>query len=174
MLVRSAIAALFLPAILAAQAVSPLVNTETNYHALRTAAPQETYRVENIELKRDVATITLRTGEITFLAPVLGRVTMAVFSGEGRLQLKPAIPIEEDHLNKLLGHPEVDETFDAAMLCFTDGTLAEVQGQAHAAALDPKAADELKDFRRKLRDKADSDIEADLLSELYDPAQNGS
>src|SRR5580698_9869623 len=127
MLVRSAIAALFLPAILAAQAVSPLVNTETNYHALRTAAPSDTYRVENIELKRDVATITLRTGEITFLPPVLGRVAMAVFSGEGRFQLKAEIPIEEAHLSKVLGRPDVDETFDSAMLCFTDDTLAEVQ-----------------------------------------------
>src|SRR5580693_685703 len=134
MLARPAIAAWFLPAMLAAQAISPLAdrlaNSDANYRALRNAAPNETYRVENIELKRDVATITLRTGEITFLAPVMGHVTMAVFSGEGRFQLKPAIPIEEDHLTKLLGHPDVDETFDSAMLCFTDGTLAEVQSQA--------------------------------------------
>jgi Peptidase family M1 domain len=167
MVARTAIAAFFLPAILAAQAVSSLANTDANYHALRTAAPQETYRVENIELKRDAATITLRTGEITFLAPALGRVTMAVFSGEGRFQLKPAIPIEEDHLTKLLGHPEVDETFDSAMLCFTDGTLTEVQSQAKTIALDPRAAGVLADFRHKLKEHAYSNIDADLLSELY-------
>jgi hypothetical protein len=166
------IALVFPPAILMAQAVSPLANTDASYRALRTAAPNETYRVENIELKRDVATITLRTGEITFLAPVMGHVTMAVFSGEGRFQLKPAIPIEEDHLTKLLGHPDVDETFDSAMLCFTDGTLAEVQSQAKTIALDPHAAGVLADFRRKLREKAPENVEADLLSELYGPAQN--
>ena len=60
------IASLLLPAILAAQAVlNPLANTDANYHALRNAAPTETSRVENIELKRDVATITLRSGAIT-------------------------------------------------------------------------------------------------------------
>ena len=161
-----------LPAILMAQIVSPLANSDANYHALRNAAPQETYRVENIELKRDVGTITLRTGEITFLAPVMGRMTMAVFSGEGRFQLKPAIPIEEAHLNKLLGRPDVDETFDAAMLCFTDGTLAEVQGQAKTMALDSHAAGVLAEFRHRVREKAYSNIEADLLSELYSSAQS--
>ncbi len=171
---RLGIAALFLPAILAAQAVSPLANTDANYHALRTAAPQETYRVENIELKRDAATITLRTGSITFLTPVLGHVTMAVFSGEGRFQLKPAIPIEEAHLNKVLGRPDMDETFDSAMLCFTDGTLAEIQSQAKTIAADPHAAGLLAEFRHKLREKSYSNIDADLLSELYDPAQGGS
>jgi hypothetical protein len=162
------------PVMLTAQAVSPLANSDPNYQALRNAAPSETFLVENIELKRDVGTITLRTGQITFLPPVLGRVTTAVFSGEGRFQLKPAIPIETAHLNKLLGRSDVDETFDLAMFAFTDETLAEIKGQAHATALDPKAADVLKEFRRKLRDKAGSDIEADLLSELYDPAQGGS
>jgi hypothetical protein len=172
------IALLVLPATLAAQTVSPLANplanSDANYHALRTAAPNETHRIENIELKRDVATITLRSGEITFLAPVMNHVTMAVFSGEGRFQLKPAIPIEEAHLNKVLGRTDVDETFDSALLCFTDGTLAEIQSQAKTIALDAHAANVLADFRHKLRDKADSNVYADLLSELYNPAQGPS
>src|ERR1700677_3094173 len=151
---RLGISALLVPAVLAAQAASPLANSDANYHALRNAAPEETYRVENIELKRDVATLTFRTGTITFLAPVLDHVTMAVFSGEGRFQLKPAIPIEEAHLNKVLGHPDLDETFDSAMLSFTDGTLAEVQSQAKTIATDPRAAGLLAEFRHKLREKA--------------------
>ncbi len=163
-----------MPAWLAAQAVSPLANTDPNYVTLRNAAPAETYIVENIELKRDVATITLRTGQISFLPPVLGRAAIAVFTGEGRFQLKPAIPIEAAHLNKTIGRPDVDETFDGAMLAFTDETLAEIKGQAHTTSLDSKAADQLKDFRHRLRDKADTDLEADLLAELYNPAQRGS
>jgi hypothetical protein len=170
MTTRLLVAGLLLRIGVMGQVTSPLANTDANYHALRTAAPNETYRVENIELKRDVATITLRTGAITFLPPVLGRVTMAVFSGEGRFQLKPAIPIEEDHLNKLLGHPEVDETFDSAMLCFTDGTLAEVQSQAKTIALDSHAAGVLADFRRRLKERAETNVDADVLSELYDTA----
>lgn len=162
------------PMLLAGQTVSPLANTDPNYVTLRNAAPVETYIVENIELKRDVSTITLRSGQISFLPAVLGRVTTAVFIGEGRFQLEPAIPIEAAHLNKVLGRPEVDENFDSALFAFTDDTLAEIKGQAHATALDAKAAEQLKDFRHRLRERADTDIEADLLAELYNPAQRGS
>ena len=163
------------PALLAAQAVAPrLANSDPNYVALRNGAPAESYLVENIELKRDVGTITLKSGQISFLPPVLGRVTTAVFSGEGRFQLKPAIPIEAEHLNRVLGRPDVDETFDSAMFAFTDETLAEIKGQAHTVALDPKAAGMLKEFRGRLREKANTNIEADLLAELYNPAQGGS
>ena len=91
-------------------------NADPNYRSLRDAAPSQTYRVENVELKRDVGTLTLRTGQITFLAPVLNRVSMAVFNGEGRFHLKPAIAIEERHLNKLTGKTEVDEIIDSALL----------------------------------------------------------
>ena len=163
-----------LAGILAAQAVSPLANSDSNYRALRTAAPSETLRVENIELKRDVATITLRTGQITFLQPVLGRTAIAVFSGDGRFRLKPAIPIEEAHVTKVLGRPEVEETFDSALIAFTDDTFGEIKGQAGSVALDSHAADLLKDFRQKLREKSESNLEADLLAELYNPAQRGS
>lgn len=162
------------PMVLAAQSVSPLANTDPIYVTLRNAAPTESYLVENIELKRDVGTITLKSGQISFLAPVLGRVTTAVFSGEGRFQLKPAVPVEAAHLNKVLGRPDVDETFDSAMFAFTDETLAEIKAQAHAGALDPKAAETLKEFRRKLRERAYSNVEADLLAELYNPARGGS
>jgi hypothetical protein len=68
-------------------------NADLNYRALRDAAPTETYGVENIELKRDGGTLTPRTGQLTFLAPVLNQVSMAVFNGEFRL--KPAIALEE-------------------------------------------------------------------------------
>ncbi len=132
-------------------AFGQFANTDSHYRALRDSVPAETYRVENIELKRDVGTLTLRTGQITFLPPVLNRVAIAVFNGEGRFQLKPAIPIEVRNLNLLLGKPEVDETFDSALLCFTDATVEEVRSQARTIALDPRAADTLKEFRRKLR-----------------------
>ncbi len=165
---------LLLPSLLAAQTLSTLANSDPAYKALRSSLPSDTYRVENIELRRDVATVTLRTGTITFLPPVQNKVALAVFIGEGRFQLKPAIPIEEQHLNKILGRKDVDETFDSALLAFSDDTFFEITGQAKTIALDPKAADTIKDFRHKLRAIALSNVEADLLAELYNPAQGGS
>ena len=50
---------------------------------------------EKVALKRDVGTLTLRTGQITFVTPVLDRAGMAVFSGDGRLRFhsKPSFPL---------------------------------------------------------------------------------
>ena len=38
-------------------------------------------------LQRDAATFTLRTGEVYFSAPIEGRVTTAVFIGDGEMTL---------------------------------------------------------------------------------------
>src|SRR5713101_7396613 len=162
---------------------------DPSYRALRDAAPSETWRVENIELKRDVGTITLSSGQITFLTPVMNRVTMGVFSGEGRLRLKPATPIESSYLAKLTGKAEVDEAFDSGAFYFTDQTYDEIRGRAQAVALDARAAAVLRDFRRRFRRDVENsrslieglfseenavNLEAALLSELYDPAESGS
>src|SRR5438270_12148312 len=78
---------------------SVLANADPNYGALRDGNLTETYRVENIVLTRDAATITLRSGQISFLGPVLGKYPIAVFSGEGMFQLKPAIAPEANYLS---------------------------------------------------------------------------
>jgi hypothetical protein len=161
-----------------ARLVSAQPYSDVNYRALRDAVPAESYRVENIELRRDVGTLTLKTGQITVLSPALNRVSMAVFNGEGRFQLKPAISIEERYLNKLTGKTEVDESIDSALLSFTDDSFYEIQSQAKAGALDPRAAESLRNFRRNLRRSEEGEsapnLEAELLSELYNPAQGGS
>ncbi|HEY6340258.1 MAG TPA: M1 family aminopeptidase [Bryobacteraceae bacterium] len=174
--------------LICARLASAQANADPNYRALRDAAPQETYRVQNIELKRDVGTLTLRSGQITFLAPALNRVSMAVFNGEGRFQLKPAFSLEERYLNKLTGKSEADEPIDSALLAFTDNTFEEIGGQARTMPLDARAADILRDFRRLLRHPSETphaqtealfsewapNLEAELLAELYNPAQRGS
>ncbi len=166
-----------------------LANSDPNYRLLRDSAPAVAYRVENIELKRDVGTLTLRSGQIVFLPAVLNRVVAAVFIGEGRFQMKPELHIEEHYLNALTGAPAVDEKIGSAVLYFTDNTFDEITGQARTMPADPRAATVLKDFRRKLRghnerprsmleailsDEDTPNVEAELLAELYMPAQGGS
>ncbi len=145
--------------------------------------------VDNVELHRDVGSITLKNGQITFLAPVADRVTRAVFSGEGRFQLKPTASIETNYLAKLTGKPEVDEAFDSAALYFTDRTYDEIRKQGRMAALDPRAAGVLQDFRRRLRRNSDNprgvvegsfsgenaiNLEAELLADRDDTSAGGS
>src|SRR5579872_1237906 len=75
---------------LAAFAASAAVSSDPVYQALRQAPLAESFVVENIVLHRDAATLTLKTGVIGFTAPVQGRDTVAVFSGEAELTLTPA------------------------------------------------------------------------------------
>ena len=161
---------------------SSLANADPNYRALRDARPGETYQVENIELKRDVGTVTLRTGSITFVPAVLNRVAIAVFSGEGRFQLKPAMQLEGQYLYRMIGRVDVDEEFTSAIFYFTDDTYAAIKKDAHATTLDASAANALRDFRNRVRPQVERprslveellrggdmpNLEAELLAELY-------
>ena len=49
-------------------------NSEPNYRVLRNGDFAESYEVSGLTLKRDVATFTLKSGRVSFLAPVLGKV----------------------------------------------------------------------------------------------------
>ncbi len=176
---------------------SVLANSDPNYRALRSAMPNESYRVENIELKRDVGTITLRSGSFTFVPPVLNHVTMAVFTGEGRFQLKPAMPLEAQYLQRMIGKSEVDEEFTSAIFYFTDATYEEIKKDAHAASnasrgdatvSDASAANALRDFHNRTRRQVQprsliealvrgedmQNLEAELLAELSNPSEAGS
>lgn len=168
---------------------SSLANSDPNYLKLRNDAPVEAYMVENIELKRDAGVLTLRRGQIAFLPPVLGRVAQAVFIGDGRFQMTPVVPIEQQHLQKVIGAASVDEEFTAAVILFTDGTYDEVKKQARATPLNPAVTGILNDFRQRVRHQNERprgltefvfngedirNLDADLLGELYNPAQAGS
>jgi hypothetical protein len=161
---------------------SSLANSDPNYRALRDAHPSETYQVENIELKRDVGTVTLRTGTITFIPAVLNRVTIGVFNGEGRFQLKPAMQLEGQYLYRMIGRIDVDEEFSSAIFYFTDDTYAAIKKDSHATPTDASAANALRDFHNRVRPQIErprslveellrggdmSNLEAELLGELY-------
>ena len=47
--------------------------------------------VNNLVLKRDAATITLRSGEVYFLTPAEGKTTGAVFFGDGEMSMTPPV-----------------------------------------------------------------------------------
>ena len=77
-------------------------NTDPIYRQLRQQAESaqefsgDYAAVNNLVLRRDAATFTLRSGELYFVPPVEGRVTGAVFVGEGEFSLTP--PVEYENL----------------------------------------------------------------------------
>src|SRR5262249_11037045 len=95
-------------------------NSDPNYRALRDASQFETFTVKDLSIKRDAGTLTLTNGTISFLSPVMGRTTMAVFVGAGEFELAPSLPLELDYLRRLTKLEAGKEPFGKAGLSFTD------------------------------------------------------
>jgi len=126
-------------------------STDSVYQTLRQSPVGEALVVENIVLRRDVGVLTLKTGTIGFTTPSTGRDTVAVFSGEAEFTLTPATSIEKTYLKSLTEQEAVKESFDRALLVFTDESGKEIRGQAKTRAPEAKLADILRDYRKRLR-----------------------
>ncbi|HKA00552.1 MAG TPA: M1 family aminopeptidase, partial [Candidatus Solibacter sp.] len=151
-------------------------NSDPNYRALRDASQFETFTVKDVTIKRDAGTLTLTNGTISFLSPVMGRTTMAVFVGAGEFELAPSLPLELDYLRRLTKLEAVKEPFGKAVLSFTDDTYQEVKRQAQAGGDGSRAKDVLGEFRNRLRMRTDrlrENIEADVLAGIYNPYRQG-
>ncbi|HWC99171.1 MAG TPA: M1 family aminopeptidase [Candidatus Sulfopaludibacter sp.] len=163
-------------------------NSDPVYRAMRDAGPGDSVQVENVVLHRDNGTITLKSGTLLFVPKAQGRDVAAAFSGDGEFTFDPATPIEKDHLKLLTEQETVRETFDRAYFCFSDRTGEEIRAQAKTPSTDARAADVLREFRKRLRNRVESphsfseylvnsdsmdNLEADLLADLYNPSQPG-
>jgi len=166
---------------------SSLANSDPNYRALRAAVPAGAYQVENLVLKRDIGTLTFRSGQFSFLAPVLGKTVMAVFTGEGFFRLRPTRVVDSNYLRLVSGAQEVDEPFRTVVLCFTDETAAEIKRAATSLDEASRGATAFREFRDRVRRRGDeprsmveallggeeiANIDADLLGELYTPQRH--
>lgn len=153
-------------------------NSDPNYRALRDGKPGETYTVSNLTIKRDVATIKLTSGRISFISPVLGRVAIGVFVGEGEFALDPYLMIERNHLKLVTGSETVSEPFSRAVLAFTDNTYQEIKSAGQSAgAADNQILDTLRDVQNRLRNRergSGENLEAELLADLYNPKMAGA
>src|SRR5262245_14972651 len=159
-------------------------NADPNYRALRDGDFGETYEVTNLTLKRDVGAITLRSGRVGFLAPVLGKVAIGVFTGDGEFTLTPFLDIEKRYLALLTGKDTVVEPFDRLVFYFTDDTLQAIKSAGKESAPDPRMKDTLRDFRNRMRRNTETprsfieamysgedveNIDATTLGYLYNP-----
>jgi hypothetical protein len=103
-----------------------LANTDPTYKALRNIGSGDEIPVKELVLKRDAGTFVL-TGVLTFLAPVNGKVTGAVFFGHGNFELIPPIEVEKKSLAELTKEPALHEEFEQTVFRFTDATYEEVK-----------------------------------------------
>jgi hypothetical protein len=109
-------------------AASTVPNSDPTYRRLRDIGLSgEALAVDNLTLKRDAATFHLHSGSICFVTPVQGKVTGAVFVGNGNMILDPPLPMEMSSLKLLTKENEFSENFSQLVLRFTDSTYQELK-----------------------------------------------
>lgn len=134
--------------------------------------------VNNLVIKRDTATFTLRSGEVYFLPPVEGRVTGAIFIGDGEFSLTPPVEYEKHSLALFTGQPSITEPFTKLTLHFTDKTYEEIKAspQARMGRGGPQASharDIFHDNQELLRKELRTNMELRTLIDLYTPERPG-
>lgn len=166
------------------QTASQKGNLDPIYQQLRQQAKSEQdfsgdYAVvSNLVLKRDAATFTLRSGELYFLAPVEGRVTGAVFIGDGELTLTPPTEIEKKSIQIFTGEPGITEQFGRLVLRFTDKTFDEIKASSSATMkiggpAASQARDAFHDNQQLLRKQLRDNRELRTLFDILNPSHAG-
>jgi len=150
-------------------------NSDLMYRQLRGLLPGgEVIEVSNLELHRDAATFTFRNGGFGFYGEVNGKVTGAVFKGEGHLHIAPPTAEERHNLSITLHSEAFDEDFDEVVFRFTDATAAELHkgstGKGAGAEAYIRAAQEFQSFART---KLHENYDLRLLDDVLSPAQGG-
>src|SRR5215475_14760037 len=102
--------------------------------------------IRDITIRRDVLTVALSRGVIAFLEPINGKVTGAVFIGSGEIVAIPPDPIEKQQVYKFTGTPILNETFQTAILRFTDDTYDELIKEISQHAEEDVSADDAAQF----------------------------
>jgi hypothetical protein len=153
-----------------AQAAGP--NSDPTYQQLRnlTLGP-EAVSVNNFELKREAGTFHLHSGAVCFVTPVQGKVTGAVFVGDGNFILDP--PQSEKSMLKLLTKEnEFSEKFEHLVLRFTDSTYEDIKkgGSVVSGGCD---AGLLKDSQHTMRHRLKDNLEVRLLEDVLSTEPGG-
>ncbi|HEV2396683.1 MAG TPA: M1 family aminopeptidase, partial [Candidatus Sulfotelmatobacter sp.] len=161
-------------------------NTDPLYRQLRTLGLGDTFRFDNYSLASDVGTFQFHSGTLTFLSPIAGVVTGAIFIGDGHFNLKPATPINVRELNRRIDAEEVNEDFTEVVFRFTGelrlNFLSGIKGRTETPA---EAANVLTRWREKVRRRqlypismselvlqgeSMDNVDADILAAIYNPA----
>jgi len=144
-------------------------NANASYQQLRGLLPGgETVNVKDFVLKRDAADFTFHSGSFAFYGAVNGKVTGAVFKGQGHLHITPPTAEERHNLSLVAQIEEFDEDFDQVVLRFTDATADELRkastGPGQPDNAYAKAAEELRSF---LRHHAEGSVDEEGHSFYY-------
>src|SRR5208283_4563038 len=141
-------------------------NSDPTYQQLRNLTlGGEAVSVTNFDLKRDAGTFHLHSGTVCFVTPVQGKVTGAVFTGEGHFVLDPPSESERQSLKLLTKENEFSESFSQAVFRFTDSTYDDIKKDGSPASGGCDAGP-LKDSQNTTRHKFKNNLEARTLEDV--------
>jgi len=129
--------------------------------------------VRDLVLQRDAGTFTFRSGTFFFLAPVNGKVTGAVFLGDGSFTLVPPNATEQHSLSLLTKEPKMEERFSELVLRFTDDTYEEIKKAGSAAAPAGNPDEPLQHVNTALRKHLHYNLHARLLEDVMGTGPGG-
>ena len=124
-------------------------------------------------LKRDRVEMSF-DGTFYFASPVAGRVTGAVFIGQGKFHADvPPSEFEKDNVRRMLGADAVDSDFKTAVLRFTDDTMDQIgAGRRDAASQEGAQKLALESDRRILKETG-ANLSARLATSLLNGEKPG-
>lgn len=158
-------------------------NSDPLYRRLRDDSLGESFRFDNYTLVSDVATFHFLKGTMTFLAPVDGRVTGAIFIGEGHFSLAPFTVLDAQELKRRTGNEEFEEDFSEAVFRFAGQfNVSFVHGVGEKVATPVEAGDVFNHWKEEMRKRREQplgfteyllhgegmdNVDADLLATYY-------
>ena len=149
-------------------------NADATYQQLRNITlSTEAVSVTDVTLKKDAATFQLNSGTVCFFSPVGGKVTGAIFAGEGRLLLTPPIPAEERSLSLLTKEKEYSENFSRMVLRFTDDTYDVLKKAGKPVSQAACEAGFIADTQHIMRKKLHYNLDARILQDVLSPQPGG-
>src|SRR5437879_5937715 len=160
-------------------------NSDSVYRQLRGIGFGDSYVCGNYKFNMDVGSFELKTGTLTFLAPVNGIVTGAIFVGEGHFTLKPIARIDIDEMQRRSGSPTAEEDFSRAVFRFTGRIYNQITASLVTKVATPPTAEEaFRHWKEKIRrrrevpvgftaailtDATIDNLNADVLGAVYNP-----
>jgi len=160
-------------------------NSDAFYRQLRGIGLGATFRCENYSLPVDVGTFQLKSGTITFLPPVNGYVTGAVFSGQGHFVLKPVGRLDTQEMIRRSGGEIAEEDFTEAVFRFSGGVYQQFSGvMGNKVDTPPAATNAFEHWKSKVRHRHEipesftqailegetiDNVDGDVLAAVYNP-----
>jgi hypothetical protein len=169
--------------------ISGYANSDSFYRQLRDIKLGSSYHCDNFTLPLDVGTFEFKSGTITFLAPVNGMETGAIFLGQGHFTLKPVLALDTQEMIRRSGHEIAEEDFTEVVFRFSGSMAAQFSKIKNSPVATPGAADGVfEQWKSKVRhrrevpdgftdgilqDETMDNVDADVLSAVYNPKHPG-